>query len=458
MKKTKIYLFVFALGLIISAFGQTATMELTFTATNEGQYVPLDSIFIENLTQGVDTTLYASDTLLVLEYTNVGFKETIDENTFSVSQNYPNPFLEKTEVVLNLPEKEYLIITILDILGKKLAQYENTFSRGMHSLIIYPGNEKYSLLTVTGKHTTRSIKMLNANNNTNEGEKCKTVYNGHKNNVNGFKSQKDINSFLFEIEDTLQYTAYANTFDNIIGSAILNDSPQADTNYQFEIIKGLRCPGLPTVTDIEGNIYNTVLFGDQCLMKENLKTATYQNSTPIPNYTDDDSWVSIATGAYVWYNNDISWKDLYGGMYNWYATVDPNGLCPAGWHVPSMDEWTELFYFVGGSAPPNANILKSCRKVNSSAGGACNTSEHPRWDVEGPNGTDDYGFSGFPGGNRDDAAVFSSIGGFGNWWSSTEDESITSNAWFFDLAYFASELYITQYSKHFGFSVRCLKD
>ena len=73
-------------------------MELTFTAENNGQYVPLDSIFIENLTQGGDTTLYAPDTVLVLDYiTSIGDNEAIGENTFSVSQNYPNPFKGKTD-------------------------------------------------------------------------------------------------------------------------------------------------------------------------------------------------------------------------------------------------------------------------------------------------------------------------------------------------------------------------
>ncbi|MCK4677881.1 MAG: hypothetical protein KAT48_07100 [Bacteroidales bacterium] len=84
--KIKIFLSLLALGLIISAFGQKPTMELTFTAENNGLYVPLDSILIENLTQGGDTTLYAPDTVLVLDYvTSIGDNETIVENSFSIS-------------------------------------------------------------------------------------------------------------------------------------------------------------------------------------------------------------------------------------------------------------------------------------------------------------------------------------------------------------------------------------
>ncbi len=97
--KTKTLLSILAVGLIVSAFGQKPTMELTFTAENNGQYVPMDSIFIENLTQGGDTTLYAPDTIMVLDYnTSIYENVVIAENTFSVSQNYPNPFNGKTDI------------------------------------------------------------------------------------------------------------------------------------------------------------------------------------------------------------------------------------------------------------------------------------------------------------------------------------------------------------------------
>ena len=61
-----IFLSVLAFGLMMDVFGQKTTMELTFTAAYNGQYVPLDNILIENLTQGGDTTLNAPDTVLVL--------------------------------------------------------------------------------------------------------------------------------------------------------------------------------------------------------------------------------------------------------------------------------------------------------------------------------------------------------------------------------------------------------
>ena len=467
--KRKFLLSILAFGIIVSAFSEKATMELTFTAEDNGQYGPLwSSIFIENLTQGGDISLQPPDTILVIDYTtSIGDNETIDENTFSVSQNYPNPFKGKTKVNLYLQESDDIKITVRDILGRELAYYENTLNRGTHSFAFYPGNEKYYLLTVTGNQTSQTIKMLNTGSHTTNSEKCKIVYTGNKGNISGFKSQRlrrvapalaeqAINDFAFNLGDSLQYTGYALTA-GCYGSAVIQHKPQEDTIYVFDILEGLRCPGTPTVTDIDGNTYNTVQIGDQCWMNENLKTTTYQNGIPIPNVIDPDEWEDLTTGAYVWYDNDISWKYLYGALYNWYATVDANSLCPTGWHVPTHDEWTALTDFIGFNPPPG-NRLKSCRQVNSPYGWGCNTTEHPRWNESDENGYDWYGFSGLPGGGRYNYGLFYNVGDYGIWWSSTESSS--NNAWACALVYDYGGVNVSSGiggTKPRGFSVRCLR-
>ncbi len=230
----------------------------------------------------------------------------------------------------------------------------------------------------------------------------------------------------------------------------------ADDILIFEISNGLPCPGMPTVTDFDGNIYQTVLIGSQCWMAENLKTTYYQNGTPIPNETNNSSWSNLTTGSYAWYDNDISWKESYGALYNWYTTVDTNGLCPSGWHIPTHDEWTELTDFIGGTGSPHGNELKSCRMVNSPLDSICNIYEHPRWDSSNQYGTDDYGFSGLPGGVRDFFGNFNNIGMNGIWWSSTESSSYY--VWRCALDYDFGYVTVCNSHKRSGFSVRCLKD
>jgi uncharacterized protein (TIGR02145 family) len=229
---------------------------------------------------------------------------------------------------------------------------------------------------------------------------------------------------------------------------------------------GIPCPGMPTITDIDGNVYNTVLIGNQCWMAENLKTTKYRNGTNItyPG-SNNTAWQNNTTGAYAWYNNDISWKDLYGALYNWHAVNNTNGLCPTGWHVPTDAEWTQLVDYVVAQGFPNqwdnpngaGNALKSCRQVNSPLGGNCNTAVHPRWNSHGTHhGFDEFGFSAFPGGYRPTDGSFYRLGNYGYWWSSTEHSS--TSAWYRGMRYNHGNVNRYDLNKPYGFSVGCLRD
>jgi uncharacterized protein (TIGR02145 family) len=74
-----------------------------------------------------------------------------------------------------------------------------------------------------------------------------------------------------------------------------------------------------TVTDIEGNIYTTVVIGKYVLMAENLKVTTYSNGEKIPLITNDTLWPTLSSGAYCWYDNNVDYRAAYGALYNWYA-------------------------------------------------------------------------------------------------------------------------------------------
>jgi uncharacterized protein (TIGR02145 family) len=249
-------------------------------------------------------------------------------------------------------------------------------------------------------------------------------------------------------ENTLYYVrAYAT---NSVGTAYGNEITFT-TNQPFQCGDQMQ--------DIDGNTYNTVQIGSQCWMKENLKTTTYNNNTPIPNVTDANSWSNLTTGAYVWYDNDISWKDLYGALYNWYAVDDSDGLCPIGWHVPTYYEWNTLVNYIGGMGSPNGNKIKSCRQVNSPLGGDCNTSEHPRWDeCDTQYGTDDYGFSGLPGGYRTTSGLFDYIQTGGFWRCSLYGPPPLNLTWLRTLFNTSGGVGSGSFPEKIGSSVRCLKN
>ncbi|MCD4735302.1 MAG: hypothetical protein K8R53_04620, partial [Bacteroidales bacterium] len=86
--------------------------------------------------------------------------------------------------------------------------------------------------------------------------------------------------------------------------------------------------------------YETDSIGNQCWMSENLNVGIQiQNTT---DQTDNNEIEKYC------YDNDPVNCDAYGGLYKWdeamkYATnSNIRGICPAGWHIPSDDEWKTL--------------------------------------------------------------------------------------------------------------------
>jgi uncharacterized protein (TIGR02145 family) len=134
----------------------------------------------------------------------------------------------------------------------------------------------------------------------------------------------------------------------------------AGTGYGLEIeFKTSGSPIMgPTVTDLDGNTYHSVVIGTQTWLQENFKGVHYANGDPIPKVTDFDSWFKLTTGAYCWYNNDPQIGAVYGGLYNWYVGIDPRGLI-TGWHVPTDEEWQDLSDSFGGYIAAGQEIMET---------------------------------------------------------------------------------------------------
>ena len=105
---------------------------------------------------------------------------------------------------------------------------------------------------------------------------------------------------------------------NTGGVTNYQDSGAGD-NYRagkyFYYVKAINIP-CESVTDIDGNVYQTIQIGNQCWMAENLKVTHYRNGDAIPHVTDNSTWAGLSTGAYCYYNNDTNHADTYGALYN----------------------------------------------------------------------------------------------------------------------------------------------
>jgi uncharacterized protein (TIGR02145 family) len=105
-----------------------------------------------------------------------------------------------------------------------------------------------------------------------------------------------------------------------------------------------------TVTDYDGNVYNTITIGTQIWLEENLKVTHYNNGDSLPNVTDNNEWTELTTGAYCNDNNDTGTVAVYGRLYNWYAVHDNRKLCPEGWNTPDDSDWIILSAYLGNQA------------------------------------------------------------------------------------------------------------
>jgi len=126
----------------------------------------------------------------------------------------------------------------------------------------------------------------------------------------------------------------------------LNTDLQAILDYinLFRIISGY------SYAEIDGYRYKIVRVGNQIWMAENLRTTKYRNGENIvTNYSNWPFYGQYTIGAFAQYNNNDSLGNIYGKLYNWFAVTDSRGICPLGWHIPTIPEWSTLISFLGGS-------------------------------------------------------------------------------------------------------------
>jgi len=95
---------------------------------------------------------------------------------------------------------------------------------------------------------------------------------------------------------------------------------------------------ISTQVTYNGYTYQTIKIGGQTWFKENLQTLTYQDGNPINPLNEVFDYELEPTN-----------RPVHGLLYAQSVVMSPMGLCPIGWHVPSMTDWDELFSWLGGT-------------------------------------------------------------------------------------------------------------
>jgi uncharacterized protein (TIGR02145 family) len=219
---------------------------------------------------------------------------------------------------------------------------------------------------------------------------------------------------------------------NLLNSRITNltDMP----GCREPLIEGATANYPNTVTDIDGNVYEIVNIGPMCWLKENLRTTRYRNADLIANIQGDNEWATTTQGAWSNYDNDPS-LDIYGKVYNGFPAINPAGLCPEGWRVPTIQELNDPVQYAGGNTDSTA--LK----------------DTSTWT---PAGTNTKGFTALAAGWRHESGSFSGIGSSSIFISQTVSSSQQSYAKrIFDNQDF---IFGVGVEPNYGSSCRCIKD
>lgn len=405
---------------VLFATAQTTT--LTFTGRDaNNHFIPLDKVVISNITKGWTETITYPDTAFAMGGTE-----------YQSQMIHQNQFMSETFVLnFNVSAQTGLPTVITDA-----PTNVGAVSATCGSNVTADGGASV---------TTRGICWSTSQN--------PTISNSHTTNGSGTGS---FSSIIMGLSPNTTYfvRAYATNGAGTAYGNLVSFTTEENPD-------GLPCPSAATVTDYDNNTYNTVQIGSQCWMKENLRTTRYADGTTIPmgnTYSYDV--------AYRYYpNGNSSNVSTYGYLYNWPAVMHNSsgssaspsgvqGICPTGWHVPSVAEWTQLTDYVSCQSQyvcgsNNINIAKALASTTgwNSDNTTCAVGNNPSTN----NAT---GFSAVPAGYY--YGYFDDFGNGAYFWSATQRNS-GGNAYRY-LYYSYANGFGLYCDKSNGHSVRCLRD
>lgn len=201
-----------------------------------------------------------------------------------------------------------------------------------------------------------------------------------------------------------------------------------------------------TVTDIDGNVYETVVIGNQTWMVENLKVTRFNNGDYLTQITDRrgfrDATREDTPTIWKYYDNDENLGEIYGKLYNWWAANDSRGLCPVGWRTPTEDDVME-------------GLLKQFDKRKAANALKEGTTDY--WKTSSTDVNNSSGFNALPGGMCTRVPFLCmDMGDIGLWWIAKDFSR--NVGWAFRLSHDLEHVSWDYLRKNILISVRCVKE
>jgi uncharacterized protein (TIGR02145 family) len=345
-------------------------------------------------------------------------------------------------LIVTIAEQAVVEVATFDLNGKALSNIRQTMETGVHTIALPQRIAGVYLYKVKSGNR----KLLLKSNSVGGVSSRSAVLPGTASNLTAKQAKSAVT-----INDVIAATK----------AGYLNyRCVQYNSDTSGIVIKMIACAG--TLTDTDGDVYQTVRIGNQVWMAENLRVTKYNDGSLISLDSSTVTWNNATTPKYCFYEN-ITISDSikkYGALYNWYVVnpVNPKNIAPTGWHVPSDAEWDTLQNYLtvkgynwDGTITGN-KIAKSLAAMTD-------------WAIYSTTGTigcdltinNSSGFAAIPGGCRIFNGTFVGKSLNGYLWSATEFDASTPihRDLRYDGDYLTRGNYLT---KSCGFSVRLVRD
>jgi len=212
-------------------------------------------------------------------------------------------------------------------------------------------------------------------------------------------------------------------------------------------------PEQGAMTDIDGQVYSTVIIGEQEWMAENLNAGRYAGGGTIPEVTGAIGWTQLDSPAWSWYGNENANGETYGKLYNGFAVAGAGNLCPDGWLVPTDSDWQVLERVQAIFEDELGNT--GLRGVSQASGGRLKATGTSLWSSPNSGASNTSGWSALPGGFREFSGTSTAQGTRAGFWTSSA--SSDGSMWARLLHHDSAGIERLESDMNRGHSIRCMR-
>jgi len=392
--------------------------------TGSGVSNTIESVSVENLTQGTSVNLLQNESLYLYGVSS-GTSSQIQSITELVVS--PNPMKSACKVKFLAKSLGTYKIILSSVSSKQIIKETYNLKEGECVLSIKNIPAGIWILSVVSSDCFYTEKIISENAFGGSGSIALLSNSEVSKDILKSRSVLPYVEMQYAEGDLLKLTGSSGN-----NSTVHTITPTESQTVNFNFI---------VCADGDNNNYSIVTIGTQIWMAENLKTTHYADGAAIPLVTDMTEWANLNDNntdkAYCFYNNDENLAN--GALYTYAAAI--NGDCPSGWHVPTYAEWELLYNYLSWEV--SGDKLKEVGTIH--------------WKSPNLNANNETGFTALPGGYRYYLdGTYRKLEESGLWWASSTVG--TSELWTFSLDYNSSSIDGGSIDKKYGNSIRCLKD